>query len=391
MDSTALPTVPPPAPGSHPWRDRILALVFIALVTSPAVALVWTSGRTSLRFEHRAAEPWPTPTFERAYPGRFERWFGDRFGWRDTLLAVHHAVLADFFRVSPAPNVLLGKEQWLYFLGEDGTALDVFFRGQPPVADRDILAVAAELERRARFLASHGIPYVATIVPEKYTIYPEHLPDWVGPRSPRAPLDRLIEAIRARGQVRFVDLRGPLRDAKVRERLYFASDSHWNLAGATVAYEAIMREVQRALPGRLPSVAPAERPPYVPGVDVYRGDLARMAGYRPRFDEPDYVPLGKVLANAAARCARRADHGEVASVEVYECERAALPRAVIYRDSMAIALIPLWSENFGRVVYVSSRRLDPELVLREDPDIVIDEVVERALFGAAAEPMPGRE
>jgi len=60
----------------------------------------------------------------------------------------------------------------------------------------------------------------------------------------------------------------------------------------------------------------------------------------------------------------------------------------VYRDSMAIPLIPLLSENFRRIVYVSSRRLDPALVEREKPDVVIEELVERSLHGVAASPMP---
>ena len=60
----------------------------------------------------------------------------------------------------------------------------------------------------------------------------------------------------------------------------------------------------------------------------------------------------------------------------------------MYRDSMAIPLIPLLSENFRRIVYVSARRLDPGLILRERPDIVIEEIVERAMLEVATAPMP---
>jgi hypothetical protein len=61
---------------------------------------------------------------------------------------------------------------------------------------------------------------------------------------------------------------------------------------------------------------------------------------------------------------------------------------VVYRDSMAIPLIPLLSENFSHVVYVSSQRLDPALILRERPDVVIEEMVERAMLAPLATPMP---
>jgi len=62
---------------------------------------------------------------------------------------------------------------------------------------------------------------------------------------------------------------------------------------------------------------------------------------------------------------------------------------VMLRDSMAIPLIPMMSENFRRIVYVSARRLDPALVEREHPDVVIEELVERSLNAPAAFPIPG--
>jgi hypothetical protein len=45
------------------------------------------------------------------------------------------------------------------------------------------------------------------------------------------------------------------------------------------------------------------------------------------------------------------------------------------------------AENFSRVVFVSSRELDPALIERERPDIVIEEIVERALHVPGANPM----
>src|SRR4029079_15512949 len=125
--------------------------------------------------------------------------------------------------------------------------------------------------------------------------------------------------------------------------------------------------------------APVALPPYVPAVDIYRGDLARLTGDPEWFAEPDHAPLGKVLASPQTRCAKRTDAEQNNGFECYACDRAALPRAVMYRDSMALPLVPLVAENFSRSVYVGSRRLDPAFVLRERPDVVIEEMVERSM------------
>jgi hypothetical protein len=382
--------VPPAAPTLHRRRDRICTIVFIGVLVVMGLAAFRPRASTTLEAENRTMTPWPGVVPARAFPAAFEQAFADRFGGRETLLKVHNRARVRVFGVPAASNVLIGRDDWLYFLGEDGTALDRYYRGTLDVSDAQLRAVVAELRRRNAFLAAHGIPYIVMISPDKSTLYPEHLPAWATRLTTRTPLDRLVDAIRADGSVRFVDVRDALRAAKAHERVYFATDSHWNLLGAAIAYRELMRELADALAPRQLQIAPVALPPYVPDVDVYRGDLARLTGDPDRFGEPDYAPLGKVLAAPQTRCAKRTDVEQNNGFEWYACDRAGLPRAIVYRDSMAIPLIPLLAENFSRSVYVGSRQLDPGFVLRERPDVVIEQMVERALLAPAASPMPAQ-
>ena len=54
---------------------------------------------------------------------------------------------------------------------------------------------------------------------------------------------------------------------------------------------------------------------------------------------------------------------------------------------MAIPLIPMLAENFSRSVFVSTPMLDPAVVERYQPDVVIEELVERTLNAPAAYPL----
>jgi len=395
-DPLALPAVPPPAADAHPRRDgAIVALFALALALSLVGAIV-KRDVTTLRFENRAAAMWPPAPASyasaRAWAPAFEAAFVDRFGGRDRLIALHHRTKAVGFGVSPVAEAMIGRDGWLYFLGEDGKSLDRDYRGVAPYPPDEPRQVAAELKRRHDFLAALGIVYVVMIVPDKATIYPEHLPRWVAKVEPQTRLDRLYAALALYPEVTVLDLRPALIAAKARERNYFKTDSHWNLVGATIGYEALSAALRAKLPA-FPAVQ-APRPPYVPGVDFYSGDLAIMIGLQRVFREDDIAPLGKVLADSSQRCAQLADGPFAASspqptveTQVYVCDRPALPTALVYRDSMAISLIPLLSENFRRVIYVSDRRLDRALVEREKPDVVIEELVERSIHAPAALPM----
>jgi hypothetical protein len=64
---------------------------------------------------------------------------------------------------------------------------------------------------------------------------------------------------------------------------------------------------------------------------------------------------------------------------VYERDDADLPRAVMFRESFATWLFPLLSEHFQRIVFSWQYVFDHELVAREHPDVVIQEMVETVL------------
>ena len=387
-DPLSLPPVPPAAPATHPWRDRIVVAVFAIGAVVPLVALTATWSRTTTLFENRPMAPWPALELARSFPPAFERAFGDRFGGRDLLIRLHHASLMGFFGVSGLAAVLPGRDGWIYWLGEDTRSLDRYYRGVAPFSQREVDATVGELIRRRAWLAARDIAYVVAVAPEKFTIYPEYLPAWAAkPRQP-SPYDRVAAALQADGRVAFIDLRPALLAAKARGPVYYRTDSHWNYDWAVVGYEAIMRAVARELPrGRLAAIAPARRPPYVAGADVFTGDLGILLGLEGWIREAGIPPPSQRMADPAGRCARRVDDGKSPGIEVYACDRPGLPRALVYRDSMADALIPMLAENFARSVFVSGRQLDPALIEREQPDVLIEELVERMLNTPGAVPM----
>jgi alginate O-acetyltransferase complex protein AlgJ len=371
------------------WFALLLVVAFVAALVVPMDRVL--KRVSALSDENRSAASRPTPVWTLdgllAYRKQFTSYFDDHFGSRGALLAIDHWARAAIFGVSPVPNVLLGKQGWLYFLGEDGKSMERWYRGSQPFSDAEIAALRTELLHRRDYLAKRGIPYVVVVVPEKYTIYPEFLPSWTTPLHARSSLDRIADELARHPQLNFVDLRGPLRAAKTADRLYYKTDSHWNYLGATVGYRTLMDRLRAILPD-LPFVPPA-RPVYEAGVDFYSGDLARMVGMSGWIREDDVAPLGKIFMSADTRCAHKDTSRESpgSEVYVYRCAEPRRYRALMYRDSMAISLIPMLSENFSEIVYVASRTLDAAQVERLHPDIVIEELVERSLNAPAAYPV----
>lgn len=173
----------------------------------------------------------------------------------------------------------------------------------------------------------------------------------------------------------------------------YKGDSHWTFTGALVGYEVLAPVIESALPGwRAAPAPPAER--YLVSGGYYSGDLARMLGLPREFRERDAAPLGRVFADEASRCGRAGTdpapdglYAPSAVRHVYTCARPGLPRALVYCDSQITPLIPLLSENFSRVVYMLRTHMTLRQIEHERPDIVIEEMAERALYVPALLPL----
>jgi hypothetical protein len=363
-------------------KDWCIIVLFAVGLALPALRTMVHPGSSMLEFENRSAAPPPALALEPGtiadLPTRFEAYWDDRFGFRTTLLRWSSKAKARWLGVSPSAKVLIGKEGWLYYAGSDS------LENQPsphPFTADELAAWETALESRNDWLEKRGVRFLVVVAPNASTIYPEYLPDAFMQGSGSSRLDQLVAHLGAHSRVSVVDVREDLRRAKVRERVYCRTDSHWNDRGAFVAYQAIVKALARWFP----ALAPLPRAVFE---DVARqepgGDLATMIGLRhalredalrlnPRF-RPRATPADPAMTSRK-RPSRRAPWA-------VETGDVSLPRAVMLRDSFGGALIPFLSEHFQRILYLFTDELRPPIVERERPDVVIMEFVERRLTSA---------
>src|SRR5262249_29117353 len=159
------------------------------------------------------------------------------------------------------------------------------------------------------------------------SVYPEHLPASVRRVGSKTRLDQLVEREQRPGGVPLLDLRGPLREAKARERVFHRTDTHWNERGAFAAYQA----VGNALAGWFPQVRPLPRSAFASVSTVTPGgDLAVMLGLSALLPEErlGLEPRVALQAHPVPRTDKTLPYVRAC----YECEDPALPRAVVFHD-----------------------------------------------------------
>jgi alginate O-acetyltransferase complex protein AlgJ len=310
------------------------------------------------------------------YERDLERQIADAFPLRTWLVQAYDYPKFAWLGASTTPNVVRGRDGWLFYGAEESQ----YVTGAWKPSQSELAHIAGVYASRARWCRAHGVAYVFLIAPNKSTIVPGDAPSWYQPAAP-TPLDRLLPMLRDAG-VTAIDVRAHLRDAAQRGDVYSHGDTHWNDAGAYIAYRALVARLDGA--GVRDAVAPA-------GTRVVskRGDLLNFSGVGSRIlDRVVVLDFPKRAHTIAVPALAGEASAQGFSLQATAVD-APLPVAVIFGDSFSNAIVPFLAEDFRLTVGLqegtaATRQFDPAIVLAAHANVVVQELAERNLvFGAS--------
>ena len=359
-------------PRFHPAAERALIAAFLLMLALPGVGLLFGVAQTTAAEENRSLAPLPSVDASwaswAAWPGDFTRYFEDHFAFRPQLVRLQALVRLKALDVPASPSVIKGREGW-WFYADDGALED--YADSRPLTAEELETWRTTLQDTSDWLRARGIAYLVVLAPDKHQVYPEYMPPGIR-KATHSRLTQLVSYLEERSSVPVLDLRPALARAKRAERVYHRTDTHWNDAGAYVAYREIVAALSRSRPALQPKplAAFATRRVRRDGLD-----LARM------LRVPDVLQEDEVRLEAHRKAKivepRHPNPAGADARIVTESADRSRPRAVIFRDSFGTALVPFLSEHFSRAVYLWQYNVDPAVVEQERPDVVIHELVGR--------------
>jgi len=312
----------------------------------------------------------------------------EEFIGKDQMLFFVNNTKYTVFKDQVFTNLFADQDGWLSYTGD--TSLDDF-QNTDLLTKSELKSIKEELVRLCTNMNRRGIRVVMVVPPNKNTIYEERLLSKIPRLKETSRLDQVLSVWTNTEDCTLLDLRAALMDAKQNAQVYNATDTHWNSLGAYIAYERIIRVVQRDFP----QVVFHPLSDYTQSTELFKGDLGPTYGYISVEEEmvrrqPDFRPayvlrsFGPVKSKGVA----------LRDYTMTATGKPELPSAVVYRDSFFIHLFPFFADSFSVSHYFWTLNLDFAYVLKMKPDYLILESTERRFpeaISAWAKEIPATE
>jgi len=228
---------------------RCLSLFFCFVFILQGLLFFHQPGQESVKSENRTLTQWPdkliwTDAGLKQYTTAVDQYFSDRIVWRKKLIEL--AVKAQL-ALHDAPNyekVFRGKEDW-WFLGNDYANIIAKLTGNiDQQAQRITDWWSQHLVKNFGEYKKQGVPGIFLLGPNKSSVYGEYLPDFIHPTKRRYSMSTLEKISRA--EIPVCDPTSALLAAKSQGFLYWKADTHWNLLGASIAFQAFLRQLRNS-------------------------------------------------------------------------------------------------------------------------------------------------
>ena len=203
-----------------------------------------------------------------------------------------------------------------------------------------------------------GAAFVATIAPNKASIYFEDVPKQFGSPSEVNFLN-LTMANPENKRMGLINIKPKLLSRKNQAKLYYKTDTHWTPKGAFITYQLLMRRLQQTRPD-IEIIEPSDlkRKP----IKNFKGDLLKYGSFEDvseNFDDFTILKKDRSETDASKK------NGPL--------------KIVLIGDSYSHAYIKFLKPSFDHVIFIhhDNGAFDIDEVFSHKPDAVIFTIVER--------------
>lgn len=226
--------------------NYIFIIVFITICILPLVCANKQGGGVS-EVENRELAVFPRAfdqegNFNNNIKEEFNNWLNDNIGFRDTMMRLNTKVQFDLFQKIDSSDVILGKNNWLFYQGENGIAISDYQAAELYTED-ELKKILKNVEELQKWSEKNGMEFVLMLIPNKEHIYSDYMPDGIREIHKEKNIDLVVDYIRKNSNVKIVYPKEQLLNKRESQDVFYRYDTHWNDTGAYEGYKCLMDEL----------------------------------------------------------------------------------------------------------------------------------------------------
>jgi len=356
---------------------KMFLWLFIFIIIFPSLSKYLHIEDEGINNEKRKLADKPNFELSKEFATKYEEYYNDHFGFRNTIIKWSSNVKTNLFKVSIKPKeVKFGNSQFLFYNKLSSGIYASYSNANLLTPDKLDEKIKILLERKNR-LTKKGIKYVCAFWPNKHTIYSEYLPFSMSiqKKGTVSFANQLIDYSNSNG-FPIIDVSRDLLMSKKDKQLYYKFDTHWNSAGAFVAYQVFFNQ----------SFSELKVKPYtidsfnVSYEKVISGDLTQMLAIDSVRGYVDQKPIYSLKDKTRGYVNLDAKGFPIRTVITRNENCDNRIKVLVFGDSYMTFLYQFFSLHFYEIIYIWGK-YDEKIVESVSPDIVVSSYVERNFIG----------
>jgi hypothetical protein len=231
-----------------------------------------------------------------------------------------------------------------------------------------------DLKEKKEWSRQNNIDYYLAIAPNKESVYSDLIP--LKKLEKQSKMEQL-EQICSDNEIGYINL-GKNFPQKSSQILYHKTDTHWNEYGGYFGYTSILESLNL---NSKTNFSPISSTNYeIINSDEIIGDLNEIRGREK--NEPLVAMKAKNYKELATSAPKKLSVPEgypnnpISYERRYTSHKKPL-KIIVFCDSFGGYFVKFLKEHFNETVFIWSHEFNKELILKEKPDIIIQEFVER--------------
>ena len=345
--------------------------IFLCVLLAPTLVQVTGLEDNIIDNENRTKSDFPKINKKKPFlfVRKFKSYYKDNFGLRNTFSNNYLRFKNDVLNENSLPNKAIKGSNDFLFLGNSFSNVINESLGFTLFTKQELNQIKTTVLERQEWLSKQNIKFYIAVAPNKHVVYKENLPF----RFPNLPTrkEQLLDYLKSTINFEIIDLGEQFIQQKKKNRLYRKYDSHWNDLGAFYATQTLLNSIKKDFDINNINIFSYK-------IDSLKssGGISKMLNFS--RNETKIILTPKFKNNVIDLDIPKYYSNQL----IYESRHknpSKKYKVLLFRDSFSGTLKPFINHTFRETTFIWSHKFDKDLVLKEKPDLVIMEYIERYL------------